>query len=114
MDKLTEKDVLKSITDFFALFKYIKVWRNNSGIAQVKGKGNLDYWLKLAPKGTPDLIGYLPDGKFIGIEVKKPGGEVSREQQDFLDDLNNKGGLGFVAYSLDDVVDTLRNHGYIG
>jgi len=106
-----ESEIQKAILDYFAHFKYTKVWRNNSGTAQVK-LGKNEYWMKLAPKGTPDLIGYLPDGRFLGIEVKRPGQHATKEQQEFLDELNARGGLGFVAHSIDEVVDTLRNYGY--
>lgn len=111
MEKETESAIQKGILDYLGMKRGVVAWRNNSGTAQVK-MGTKDYWMKLAPKGTPDIIGYLPDGKFLGIEVKKKGGVVSIEQQDFLDDLNERGGLGFVAYSIDDVVDTLKNYGY--
>jgi hypothetical protein len=111
MDLINEKQIQKGILDYLALKRGVIAWRNNSGTAQVK-MGQKEYWVQLAPKGTPDIIGYMSDGKFLGIEVKKPGGVVSKEQQDFLNDLNDKGGLGFVAYSIDDVVDVLKNYGY--
>lgn len=33
-----------------------------------------------APKGTPDLIGYLPDGRMLAVEVKTFKGRFSPEQ----------------------------------
>ena len=39
--------------------------RANSGKVKVRGG-----FMQLHEKGTPDLIGYSVDGKFIGIEVK--------------------------------------------
>ena len=56
----------------------VEVWRTNSGTAR-GGK------IKLAPSGTPDLLGYLPKratrpGLLIAIEVKRPGG-TSRTSQ---------------------------------
>jgi hypothetical protein len=96
-----ESDIQKAILDYLSL-KRIVAWRNNSGTAEVQAGKKL-YWMKLAPKGSPDIIGYLPDGRFLGIEVKRKGGVASQEQIDFLDKLNNSGGLGMIAYSLDDV-----------
>jgi hypothetical protein len=40
--------------------------------------------VKLAPKGTPDIIGYMPDGKFIGIEVKDLDGVVRESQEEWI------------------------------
>ena len=31
-------------------------------------------------KGTPDIIACSPDGEFVAIEVKRPGGVVSKLQ----------------------------------
>lgn len=97
-----ERDIQKAILDYLTL-KHIVCWRSNSGTATADSRGK-QYWIRLAPRGTPDIVGYLPDGRFLGIEVKKKGGIVSQEQQDFLDKVNIAGGLGFVAYGLDDVM----------
>jgi hypothetical protein len=49
-------------------------------------------------KGAPDLIGIIPPyGTFLGIEVKKPGGKVSKEQQEWIDNITCNGGLAFVC-----------------
>jgi len=29
-------------------------------------------WVQLAPKGTPDIVGYMRDGRLVAIEVKLP------------------------------------------
>jgi hypothetical protein len=39
----------------------VTAWRCNSG---VRGR------VRLAPAGTPDIIGYLSSGRFLGIETK--------------------------------------------
>ena len=66
------------------------------------------------PKGVSDIIGILPrgvagsdGGRFLAIEVKRPAGRVSPHQALFLDRVNRIGGLGFVAYSTQDVIDRL-------
>lgn len=53
------------------------------------------------PAGTPDLLGCL-NGKFFGIEVKKPkGGIVSPLQKFKIKEIQNAGGVAFVANGLD-------------
>lgn len=98
----SEKEIQKSILDYLSL-KGINAWRTNSGI-QFSTYKDKSYITRLAPKGTPDIIGFLNDGRFLGIEVKKPGGIISDEQIIFIEKINQAGGLAFVAFSIDDVI----------
>jgi hypothetical protein len=54
-------------------------------------------------RGVSDIIGVLPGGRFLAIEVKRPGGKPTPEQLDFIDRVNEAGGLAFVAHSIDEV-----------
>lgn len=60
-------------------------------------------------KGISDILGILPDGRFLAIEVKIPnkGGQPKSKPTDhqlwFLNEVNRNGGLGFVACSFDDI-----------
>lgn len=56
--------------------------------------------------GVPDIIG-CHKGRFIAIEVKAGKNAVSPAQRAFLEAINRAGGLGFVARSIDDVIDEL-------
>lgn len=65
--------------------------------------------------GVSDLLGIMPDGRFLAIEVKKPyikgkqqAGKASEEQMKFLTEINSRGGIGFVAACLQDVMDVLQ------
>jgi hypothetical protein len=42
-------------------------------------------------------------GRFLAIEVKRPGGKATQEQQQFIDTINAAGGLAFVAHSIEEV-----------
>jgi hypothetical protein len=53
--------------------------------------------------GVPDILG-VHKGRMIAIELKAPKGTVSPAQQEFIDRINEAGGLAFVARSLDDVI----------
>lgn len=63
-------------------------------------------------KGTPDIICCLPDGKFFAIEVKRPGGVVSKIQDYTIRKIQLAGGYAMVAYSLKDVKTYLEELGY--
>jgi len=57
--------------------------------------------------GVPDIVGILPDGKFLAIEVKTAKGRLSPHQERFIQNINDAGGLAFVARSPEDVIDKL-------
>lgn len=76
------------------------------------------YYLKVhgsafQPSGTPDLLCCI-NGRFVGIEVKKPSGGIRSELQKFkIKQIQNAGGVGFFANSLDVVKDELSRHDII-
>lgn len=51
---------------------------------------------------TPDMVGRQV-AVFTAIEVKTPTGRVSKEQQRFLDFVNQAGGVGLVVRSEEDL-----------
>ena len=76
------------------------------------------YYIKIhgsayMPAGTPDILACI-DGKFIGIEVKKPkGGVVSELQKLKIKQIKKAGGVAFVANSLEVVKDELQRHNLV-
>ena len=86
------------------------VWKNettgtHNGIGWQKAKR----YVKI---GASDILGILPGGRFLAIEVKANYNNPTEEQQLFIDDINKKGGLAFVAKSRQDVIDRFREEGY--
>ena len=55
------------------------------------------------PAGWPDITGLLPDGRFIGIEVKAPKGRQSEAQQHIEREIRRRDGIYILARSIDDV-----------
>ncbi len=74
------------------------VERQNSGAAKVGNR-----FIRFGWPGCPDVIGQLRDGRFLGCEVKGPTGRASTEQTLFLAQINQAGGLGFIARNCRDV-----------
>jgi penicillin-binding protein-related factor A (putative recombinase) len=97
-----ESDIQKSILDYLKLKKYLVFKHRNVGIF----KQDTGRYIPLAAgeKGISDILGCTHQGKFLAIEVKMPKKKPSPEQLEFLDKVNLRGGIGFVAYSLDDVI----------
>ncbi len=48
----------------------------------------------MSKRGVSDLLGCLPGGKMLAIEVKRPGGKPTLDQIAVIDDVRRRGGLG--------------------
>jgi hypothetical protein len=84
-------------------------WRNSVGALQVRP----GQWYRFGLKGSSDIMGVLPSGRFLAGEVKAPRGRLSSEQRQFLEDVRNLGGLAVVVKSWRELDNALRAGGYI-
>ena len=103
LPKLLESAVLSAVLQ--VLGKHPKVggfWRQNTGAHEVDGRR-----IRYGIPGCPDVIGWLKDGRFMAIEVKRPGGELTPAQAAFLAKAANDGCFTLVARSVDDVMAAL-------
>jgi hypothetical protein len=85
-------------------------WNNPSGCVRIAP----DRWLHFGKKGSADILGCLPDGRFLAVEVKAARGVLSPEQRQFLEDIKARGGLAIVVKSYRDIEVALREAGYTG
>lgn len=106
-----ERDVLNACLDYLAI-KHIFAWRNNTGAFPIEMPGQTRRFIKFGRKGSSDIIGILPDGKFLAVECKDKYGKLRIEQYDFLEDIKNNNGLAILARSLEDLIDGLQRAGY--
>jgi len=108
-----EKDIQKAIIQFLSAHPKICIYgRFNSGTAITgDGLGNTRYTRFNSIKGFPDIHGMLKGGRAVYIEVKRPGGRVSEDQQDFIDKVSAHGAVAFIAYSVDDVIENFKRLG---
>lgn len=75
----------------------IKRYLDSIGAWHIKTHGNM-----FSKAGTPDIIACV-NGRFVGIEVKRPdGGKVSALQKAKIKLIRASGGVAFVADSLDE------------
>lgn len=95
---MTESEIKKLICQWLAANRAL-FWLH---IAQRMNKRS-----KYLPNGIADIIG-IWKGRPLAIEVKTPKGIVSDEQKEFLQTFNERGGIGFVARNLDDVIRKLE------
>ena len=105
MRELKESDIQKATIDLLKLKRFIVFKHRNVGIWKRETERYIP--LSAGEKGISDIIACSPKGIFWAVEVKKPDGKVSAEQQDFIDRVNANGGVAYVAYSIDDTLKRL-------
>lgn len=94
------------------LYKKVMVWRSNNVPTFDVTKQIFRRMPKFAMKGVSDIVGVLPGGRALFIEVKKPKGYASKFQKDFLIRASRAGALAFIARSPQDVHRELQAAGY--
>ncbi len=102
-----EGQVLRACLDYLALAK-IRAWRNNTGaLPDAAGRP-----VRFGLAGSSDILGVLPGGRFLSVEVKAPGGRTTALQDQFLAGITQAGGLALVVRSIEDLRRGLREAGY--
>jgi hypothetical protein len=87
----------------------ITAWNNPSGAVEARpGR-----WLHFGKKGSADILGCLPGGRFLAVEVKAPNGRLSPEQKQFLAEVETLGGLALVVRGWWELAEALKEAGYI-
>ena len=107
MSRTPEGRVKSSCLRFLEL-RGVFAWNNPTGAVQVRP----GQFMRFGKRGSPDVIGVLPGGRFLAIEVKAQGGRLSPEQASFLERIRSLGGLAIVARSFVDIDEALRREGY--
>ena len=109
MTKLSESNIQNMILDYLNQ-KGIFSFRVNTTGTYDSQRGVYRSLGKFQLKGTSDIIGCLPDGKMLAIEVKSETGRLSPEQKAFIDKIKKQGGIAFVAKNLQDVERELQDY----
>jgi hypothetical protein len=107
MKRTPESFVLNGCLHYLQI-RGIYHWRNNTGTAKIA-----DRWVSFGKKGSADILGCLPDGKFLAVEVKSDHGRLSPEQSVFLERIRGSGGLAVVVKSWQELDGSLREAGYV-
>lgn len=100
--KPTEKEIENSILHYLQL-KKIFAWKNDTtGIYSEKRGAFIKRHSKFHMTGQSDILGIF-NGQMLAIEVKRKGNKPTPNQVEFLEKVNEQGGIGFVAYGIEDV-----------
>ncbi len=99
--RISEQSIKLQILDWLKLKRIFH--RRQNVVAMKKGK----HFIRSGPKGIPDLWCVI-NGVYVGLEVKRPGGEQSRFQKDFEVEVTRAGGKYFIVHSLEEVIECLK------
>ena len=88
-----EQNIQTSIMNYISSIGGLPIKFNNMGI--------------YAKAGVSDILACIK-GRFVAIEVKRPGNKPSAVQLQFIEAINSIGGLAFWADNLQDVKDKLK------
>lgn len=95
---MLEDEVLRGCLEYLRM-NHIFCYRNNTGAVKI-GKRFIRY----GTPGSSDIIGILPDGRFLAVECKREkGGRLSELQKAFLTAIQINGGVSIVARSVEEL-----------
>lgn len=102
--ELTEKQIQNYVISLFSGHGYY-VWRNNSGFFShdytTKAGIQKHSRIRAGIRGSADIIGISPHGRFVAFEIKRKGKKPTPEQEAFLHEINLRGGFACVIDSID-------------
>ncbi len=82
----------------------VRLWRNNTGAFQDK-TGRV---VRFGCPGSPDLLGIIRPGRFLGIEVKTSTGRQSEQQKSFMKMVESMGGIYLLVRSVEEAEQWIR------
>ena len=85
----------------YLLGKGIYAWRDKQAIKKMRRGYFRD------ATGVSDILGVLPSGRFLAVEVKTPKGKTSVSQVEFLRRVSACNGVAIIATSIEDVQNAL-------
>lgn len=108
-EKKLEKDIQREICEWLSDQKDLLFWRSNNIPVYAKsndGKKRFRAMPRYSLKGLPDIM-IIKDGKFIGLEVKRPGGNWRDEQKIMAQRITEAGGRYHLVMSLQEAKEAL-------
>ena len=85
-------------------------FRMNKGMGRINGVSDILGIVGSAVIGADNTVGL---GRLLAIEVKSTKGKATSDQLAFLLHITNRGGLGFIARSVEDVEAVFKREGIL-
>lgn len=104
--KVTEATIESQIREALGALPDVRLWLNEVGVDELRTGRWIHYGLA---NGSADLIGMLaPHGRFLSIEVKKPGGRVRSDQFAWAKMIVAAGGFAALVRGVDDAIEAIE------
>ena len=95
---MSESLIVAQCLEWLALHR-VFAWRNNTGSYKTpEGR-----YIRYGHVGSSDILGILPDGRFLGVECKTATGKQSKAQKVFQGMIERNNGVYVVARSAADL-----------
>lgn len=94
---VSESTVVTQCLEWLAL-RRVFAYRNNTGAVKIDGR-----WIRYGHPGSGDIIGLLPDGRFLSVECKTATGKQSNAQKQFQEIIERNSGVYVLARSTSDL-----------
>lgn len=98
----SEQDIVNAILQYLQLNRCL-VWRQNQGGMKASYNGKTRFVRFSRVSGISDIIGMTANGRFLALEVKKPGKKPEPHQQEFLERVRAHGGIAECVHSIEEV-----------
>lgn len=87
----------------YLAYRGVEAWRNNTGAFYRRG-----HMIKYGTLGSTDIIGVLPNGRFLGIETKTEKGKLSNDQISFHKRVMRNNAAVIVTRNMDDATEKIE------
>lgn len=121
-----EKNIQTDVLLEFGALPNLRIWRQNTGkaygysiVANALARAGMAEVLKGLPltkygtPGAPDIHGIIEGGRYLAIEVKRPGKDLEDDQKNWRRMFEGLGGLYVLGHSKEEVSRELQQAGLI-
>lgn len=100
---IKESQIQSAIEEYLQVLrkqKKVLYLKNNTGAFGVRNPSGSRSYVRFGMKGSPDFIVFLPHGRCMHVEVKRPGGKLRESQEQWWKNVSALGHHYFVVDSL--------------
>lgn len=83
----------------------IYAWSNKTGCLFINGRP-----IRYGLPGSSDILGVISGGKILGVECKVKPDKPKPLQLRFAEQINDRGGVAIVVYSVEELADKLGGY----
>ena len=94
-----ESDLVRACLEYLAACG-IMAWRNNSGGMKAEYKGKARF-MRFGAKGSGDILGILPGGRFLSVECKVGKNTPTPAQEDWARRVRVSGGMALTVWTVE-------------